>query len=90
MSSIFASPMPAHVMSIFLTGIFNFTILHPAEAEVGESAIVPGAVVQRRSLADGSVTGGDAIYALRRSRCTHEISVEGTPKVPSIVPRRHG
>jgi len=88
--AIFTSPMSAHVMSIFLTRIFNLTILGPSQSEVRESSPVPGAVVERRSLADCSGGGGDAVDAVRGARRRQEFAVQRPAKVPRVIPRRHG
>merc|ERR1719206_1735868 len=65
--SIFAPPVSAHVMSVFLTWTVDDSILGPSETVMREASPMPGAVVERGSLAHGSSGIGDPIHAISRA-----------------------
>jgi len=88
-SAILAPPVPGHVVRVFLGRILDRSILDPAKSVVRESSPEPGAVVERRSLADSAVRGGDSVLAIGGSRNSHEIAVERPAQGPGVVQCRH-
>jgi len=89
-SSIFASPVTGHVVWVLLARVLNMTTLHVSKTVVGHATPDPRAVIQGRTLTDGTVDVRHAINARRAARCGQEITVQRTTNVPRVTQcRRH-
>jgi len=83
--AILTIPMTSHVVGVLLARVDLMTTLHVAKAIVGHATPDPGAVVERRTLASGTVDLGDAIDASGGARSANEIAVECAAHIPGVV-----
>jgi len=88
-SSILASPVPGHMVWVLLARVLLVATLNKTETIMGHAAPDPGAVSQRRTLANGTMNFRDAIHAGSGARRGHEVAVHRAAHVPRVTQRRH-